>query len=361
MRVALLSPCFWPEVRRGGERFVNDLARGLLERGHAPRVITSHPAWTHAGVDDGLPVLRLWRPPEGRLLRRNYEPHLTHVPLSYLALKRGGYDIAHAVYPADALAAARWSSATGRPAILSYLGLPHRASLMAYRLRLEVTERAVAGVDVVTALSWTAADAFQRWLGVEARVIHPGVDLETFSPGGERAEAPTIFCSAAVDEPRKRVGVLVEAFRRVRRERPDARLVLSRPRRTDAAIALEERVELADVDEEASLVREYRSAWVTALPSYGEAFGLVLVESLACGTPVVGTAHGAIPEVVDSDAIGRTFERDEPESLAAALLEALELGDDPATAAACRDRASAFSVQRCTDAYEQLYRELLAR
>jgi hypothetical protein len=42
VKVALLSPVFWPEVRRGGERFVRDLADGLLERGHAPRLITSH-------------------------------------------------------------------------------------------------------------------------------------------------------------------------------------------------------------------------------------------------------------------------------------------------------------------------------
>src|SRR5688572_28639926 len=192
LRVGLLTPCFWPEVRRGGERFVNDLARGLLARGHAPRLITSRPGATRSSVEDGLPILRLRRPPDGRLRRRNFEHHMTHVPLSYLALTRGGYDLAHAVHPTDGLAASRWARRTGRPAVLSYLGVPNRAALMSHRLRLEITQRAVEGATVVTALSRAARDAFRRWLGVDAQVIYPGVDLDVFTPGAERAEAPTI-------------------------------------------------------------------------------------------------------------------------------------------------------------------------
>jgi phosphatidylinositol alpha-mannosyltransferase len=359
LRVGLLTPCFWPEVRRGGERFVNDLARGLLARGHAPRLITSRPGPTRSTVEDGLAILRLWRPPDGRLRRRNFEHYITHVPLSYVALARGGYDVAHAVHPTDGLAAARWARRTGRPAVLSYLGVPNRAALVSHRLRLEITQRAVEGATAVTALSRAAADAFRRWLGVEVRVIHPGVDLDTFRPGGQRAEAPTIFCSAAVDEPRKRVGLLVEALRLVRREEPSVRLVLSRPRSSAGRASLPEGVTLVDVDDEDALVREYRRAWVTALPSHGEAFGLVLVESLACGTPVVGTSDGAIPEVVDRPEVGRLFARDDPASLAAELLDALRLTGDPGTAEACRARAADFSAERCTAAYEQLYRELL--
>src|SRR6185503_434110 len=95
-------------------------------------------------------------------------------------------------------------------------------------------------------------------------------------------EHPLIVCAADAREPRKRVGLLVEAFARVRREHPRARLALDA--RTAAGITGDgvEHVDMTD------LPALYRRAWVSVLPSWGEAFGLVLAEALACGTPVVG-------------------------------------------------------------------------
>jgi glycosyltransferase involved in cell wall biosynthesis len=357
LRVAFLSPCFWPEVRRGSERFVRELADGLIARGHEPRLITSHPGRPSRTVEDGLPVVRRWRPPARRLRRREFEDHLTHVPFSYLELSAGTDDIAHAVYATDACAAARWSARTGRPSVFSYMGIPDRKNLVERRLRLVATVKAVRGCSAVVALSRHAAAAFHRELGVEARVIHPGVDLDAFAPG-PRAPEPTVFCAADAGEPRKRVELLVRAFGRVRRERPGARLVVSRPRDPVAAERLRGMdVELVDVDDRRALADAYRAAWVAALPSWGEAFGLVLVEALACGTPVVATARDGMREIVDRDGIGRLFDGGE-EELARSLLEALELAADPAAATACRARAEEFSTERCTDRYEALYREL---
>jgi glycosyltransferase involved in cell wall biosynthesis len=119
-------------------------------------------------------------------------------------------------------------------------------------------------------------------------------------------------------------------------------------------------VELADVDDTGALAGAYRSAWVAALPSVGEAFGLVLAEALACGTPGVGTDDAGIPEVLDRPEVGRLFRGEDASALAAALLEAFELAEDPGTRDACRARAQDFSAQRCGEAYEALYRELLA-
>lgn len=362
LRVALLTPSYWPEVRRGGERLVHDLASGLRARGHRPRLITSHPGRPTQTLEEGVEVLRSWRPPGDLLRRRGYEDHLTHVPLTYLALRRWEPDVAHAFYPTDALAAARLTARTGRPSVFTYLGLPHRRWLGARRLRLEIVLRATAGCSAVVALSTAAAEGFERWLGVEARVIRPGVDLAGFTAEGERRSEPTILCAAAIAEPAKRVGLLVEAFHRVRRQQPDARLVLSRPRDPGVAERLGATgagIELAELDDRRALVDAYRSAWVSALPSRGEAFGLVLAEALACGTPVVGSDLGGIPEIVDRQEIGRLFSGDEPAALADTLLEALELARDPATARACRARAEELSAERSVDAYEALYRELL--
>lgn len=358
MRVAILLPCFWPEVRRGGERIAWELAQGLREQGHAPSLIAGHPGPPRRDVEAGIPVTRVRRPREGWLRRRGVLPYVTHVPAAHRALSREDPDVAHATYVTDALAAARWARRRGRPWVLAFMGVPDRGALTDRRGRLEATLRAAREASAVTALSRAAATEFRRWLDVEARVIHPGVDLERFAPGGERAPAPTIFCGAAAHEPWKGVPLLLEAFARVRRERPDARLVLPRPASLRLARSLSvPGVELSDTGD-AALLANYRRAWVTAQPSVGEAFGMVLAESLACGTPVVGSAHAAIPEVIDRPQVGRLFAPGDVRDLATRLHEAFELAGDPATASACRARAQDFSRRRSARAYAELYAEL---
>jgi glycosyltransferase involved in cell wall biosynthesis len=304
-------------------------------------------------VDEGLPTTRNWRPPDGRLRRRLFEDHLTHVPFSYLSLRRGEDDVAVALYPTDALAAVRWGERTGGPVVFCYLGIPHREGLANRRGRLAIMQRVVRGSTAVVALSEVARLGFERWLGVEAHVIHPPVDVGRFVPG-QRSARPTIICPADATEPRKRVPLLLEAFDLVRRERPGARLVLSAPvpGRTG------EGVEVRDLDDSTALARAYAEAWVCALPSWGEAFGLVLAEALACGTPVVASDRGAGPEIIDRPEIGRVFSGDEPGALAVALLDALELAELATTVEACRARGHDFSRDRCIDAHLSLYAEL---
>ena len=363
LRVALLTFGFWPEIQRGGERIVHELGVELLRLGHRPHVITSHPAPPARAIEDGIAITRHWRPPEVALRLRKIEQHLSHLPFSYLSLHAAHKDIAHAFFPTDALASAKWSERTGRPAIFTHTGIPRRDQLSNQRLRIKVLERATRASTAVTVLSKAARENMWRWLGVEARLVYPGVDLSAFELADMRAEQPTIACAAAVDDARKRIPLLLRAFRRVRRSHRSARLLLPRP--SDPQLEAQLRTETDGLEffapDAQAVSRIFQEAWVSALTSYNEAFGLVLVESLACGTPVVGARDGGVPEIVDRPEIGRLFDGDDERVVARALLEALELAKDPGTASACRSRASEFSRESTARQYESLYLELLER
>ncbi len=219
MDVTFLNPVFWPEVRRGTERVIRELADGLLANGHHPRLITSAPARPSTVVEDSLTVQRVWRPErvEQRLRRRLYEEHLAHVPFTYAALRRGASpDVVEAFYVTDAAAALRYKAHAGVPVVFSYMGLPHRVSLANRRRRKELVVAACEGADAVVALSELAAEHFRTWLGVDPRVIPPPVDVRTFTPAADpaaaRDEHPTVLCAADHTQPRKRVALLVQAM-----------------------------------------------------------------------------------------------------------------------------------------------------
>lgn len=360
VEVALLHPFYWPEVRRGSERVVHDLGAGLITAGHRARVVTTHPSLRGWSLEDGVAVRRLPRRPE-RLARVAALPAPAgHLPALVAHLHRRPPDVAHAFFVGEGLAALAWGRAGGRPVVLSVMGLPHERSYGGRR-QARTAARVARRVDAVVAISAAVADGVRAHLGGRVEIIHPGVDLDTFAPGGDRAPVPTVYCPAALDDPRKQAGLLLGAFGRVRAARPGARLLIERPRdpALAARLAAREGVEiLGPAGDDATLVARYRRAWTTVLPSRREAFGLVLAEGLACGTPGVGAREGGIPEVIGSDGVGRLHEPGDEESLARALLEGLELGGEPTVGAACAAHARRFDQRRAVSAHLALYREL---
>jgi phosphatidylinositol alpha-mannosyltransferase len=157
----------------------------------------------------------------------------------------------------------------------------------------------------------------------------------------------------------KNVPLLLQAVAVLAERRPDVRLLLSGPGDPEpllraAPAAARERVEvlgLATPD----LAAEFGSAWATVLPSKWESFALVLVESLACGTPVVAARHGASPERV-SPGTGLLCEPDDLDSLVDACDRVLDLATEPGTGERCRAAVAAYDWDALVPHYEAVYR-----
>jgi glycosyltransferase involved in cell wall biosynthesis len=356
MRIALAHPLYWPEATRGTERIVHDLGSGLAGRGHQVTLLTAHPGPRTVSDEDGMSVVRSRRLPEPSPLRW-YERFLVNAPNVLRELRPGRYDVVYAFSPADAWAALGARRLGGPPVLFSLQGIPTREYLVKRRYRLEMLGTVLEKAAGTQVLSRATADAVMGIYGRETEVIPAGAVMSEFAVDADRAEPPTLFCAASLGDPRKRADVLFAGFERLRARRPEVRLAVARPR--DPALSeglpeLPQGAGWADADsmDTGGIAAAYASATASVLPSVEEAFGVVLVESLAAGTPVVAARSGACPEIVD-ERIGRLFEPDDPESLATAMEAALDLGADLETDARCRLHAARWDWEALVPAYER--------
>ncbi|MDX6581336.1 MAG: phosphatidyl-myo-inositol alpha-mannosyltransferase [Solirubrobacterales bacterium] len=356
MRVALCHPTYWPEVRRGSERLIHDLAVALAVRGHEVTVVTSHRGGPVTGSEDGFRVRRNRRLPAPPGLS-GYEYHLVNVPNVIRSLRGAGFDVAHSFFPSDSWAAVRARALGGPPVVATLHGIPTREYLVARRRRLAMLLEIAREADECSVLSAAAARPFRDYLLRDPVVLPGGVAAADFDLGSDRDERPTLLCPASLGDPRKRGALLFRAFELLRQQRPDATLLVAAGADPWMSAGLAEPPPGAELltPSGAELARLYGRAWATVLPSVEEAFGLVLIESLAAGTPVVGSRSGAVPEIVTEESVGRLFEPDDEEDLARAMAAALDLAADPATAAACRERAADYEWAKVVERYEAVY------
>ena len=130
------------------------------------------------------------------------------------------------------------------------------------------------------------------------RVVPYGVDLETLTPGPRPPRGPfrVLFVGQMVH--RKGLGYLLEAWRSL--ALPDAELVLAGRGGLDRALLSrhEGSFRLAGDVSPAGLRELYRGSDVLCVPSLAEGFGLVYLEAMACGTPVIGTVNTGAADVV---------------------------------------------------------------
>lgn len=162
-------------------------------------------------------------------------------------------------------------------------------------------------------------------------------------------------------EPRKNLGVVIEAHRRLRRRRPDVGLVLVGPagweEDLDARLGSDrEGTTVVGFVPDAELAALYRGAEALCYPSLREGFGLPVLEAMAQGTPVVTSSGTSTEEVLGPDGgAGRAVEPTDPAAVADALDEVVDPQRRPALAAAASERAATFDWARTARGLAEAY------
>jgi phosphatidylinositol alpha-mannosyltransferase len=327
MRIGLVCPYHW-DVPGGVQYHVRDLAETLRALGHHVEVLTP------AEHEENLPAEHVtWT---GRAVPIPYNGSMASVQFGLVSaarvrrwLREGHFDVVHVHEPAPPSVSLLVCMIAKGPIVATFHAASIRSKFLAawgpwVRPWLERISGRIAVSDFARRLQ-------VEHLGGDAVVIPNGVHVPAFAegptfPGYVRgAGGPTIGFLGRYDEPRKGLPVLLAAMRRVVRDHPDARLLVAgRGDPEEFAELVGEDLaphvtllgELAEPEKAAFL----RSVDVYCAPNLlGESFGVILLEAMAAGAPVVASDLDAFARVLAEGTAGLLVRRGDAGELAEAL------------------------------------------
>lgn len=402
-RVALISVHGDPLVPVGAEEaggqnvYVREVARALVARGCAVDVFTRGRSCVEPEVSllDGARVVRLPAGPRGFIPRTRLYEHLPAFVAAFrrfVRQERRTYDAVHTNY---------WLSGWVGLQVAEGLGVPHlhtHHSLGAWkyqtvgfaqesaRVRLAVENSLLSRCDAIVATSPHEIDALYRFYAARphAVLVPCGIDARAFRPQDPAAarralglpEEGALLAYAGRFDPQKGIDTFVQAAARLK-ERFDVRLAFAggfdpaasdraefeRIRALTEALGLAERSHFLGLVPRERLAAFFSAADAVAVPSHYESFGLVAIEAMACGTPVVASDVGGLRYSVIHRETGLLAPARDERAFADALgllLEAPELRRSMGRTAA-EHVASAFTWDVVAERLDALYGSLRAR
>jgi len=330
MRI-LLATQWYPPDTGGVARHVEDLAHFLKKRDHEVMVVTRKRDGREKNESriyelNGIEYLQLLATGGNGVIKKilkEFEPNIVHVHHAFtpipvavsLSSKINNYPTIltnHSAYFYDY----KYILKT-----ISYIGLPFKTIL--------------SKIDSIIAVSNIAKKFIESFVSdKEIYVIPNGVDIDRFNPNGSRnfrEKFDDIFIILFVGRLVRRKGVhlLIEAMKYVANEVNNVKLIVAgdgplknflKNRILD--LNLSEHVELLGKVDDRLLPDLYRSSNLFILPSiYGESFGIVVLEAMACGTPVLVSRIGGLREIVVEGVNGSFLYDRNPKSIAGKIVD----------------------------------------
>lgn len=329
MRIGIVCPYSW-DAPGGVRTHVADLAETLMARGHEVSVLAPLdediplPDWV---VDGGRPVAV---PYNGSVARLSFGVKATRAVHRWV--RDGDFDVLHvheplapslsllACWVANGPIVATWHSSQDRSRILS----------TAYY----IAQTALEKLSGTIAVSEDARRTLVAHVGGDAVLIPNGVRVAQYAgdarlPGVD-PDRPSVLFLGRMDEPRKGLPVLIEALPQIVAAYPDIQILIAGPGDEDDARKqlppLPDSVDLrflgrVDDEEKASALRTV-DAYI-APHTGGESFGIVLIEAMAAGTPVIASDLPAFRRVLQDGDSGVLFASEDGAALARATIDLL--------------------------------------
>jgi phosphatidyl-myo-inositol alpha-mannosyltransferase len=363
MKILQTCPYSWNSYG-GVQNHVAGLADHLTRRGHEVLIL----APGEAGSADGL-VSLVGRPlpvPYNRSIARIC-PSLISAAKVAAALRRFTPDVVHVhepFAPSTSMFAALFADA---PLVATFHAYADRAAL--FGLAGPMLRRIWRRLDVPLAVSTATATLLRTRFGLHADVLPNGIDLESFrgvDPAAQPPGARLLFVGRL--DARKGFPVMIRAFAGLADRLPDVSLVVvGDGRDRDAVLSLapdvRRRVTMLGATPRADVLACYAAADIFIGPATGsESFGIVLLEAMAAGLPVVASDIAGYRDVVRHDVEGLLVPPGDAAALGSAAARILA---DPTLAArlarAGRARARDFSWDTLVARVETRYEEAMRR
>lgn len=374
MKIGIVTQSYYP-VLGGVTEHVWHLGRELQRLGHEVVVITGQ---TRTPDDRSLRVIRI-----GRQIPLSGYGANVHITVGWKlgrALQRieaaEHFDLVHIQSPADPGLPLIASLTMRSPKVGTHHSFRdrHTSADIAFWIFRRMFDRAVHNVKAHIAVSPSAAELTHRYYpNVPVDIIPNGIDTERFSTVVEpvakyRDGVFTILFVGRMD-PRKGAKYLFAALPYLEAKLERYRILvvgsgwMKRYYHAHIPMHLQHRVEFAGFASPAELPHYYRSADIYCSPATGnESFGIVLLEAMSSGLPVVASNISGYRHAMQSDRQGLFVRPRDPQDLARAIIE---LSSDPARRAAMgragRERAQSYDWKLVTQKILAVYQRVLQR